>query len=99
MKILKGYVKNRRHPERCILESYIVEEDFEFCMEYLEDYEAIGTPSNRFLDSVDGLGNSDLEIVIVDLVELEQAHLYSLQNYAEVVPYVTQHLGYECQQG
>ena len=61
MKILKGYVRNRRCPKGCIVESYIVEEAVEFCTEYLQDCEAIGLPINRLLDSIDGRDNSDLE--------------------------------------
>ncbi|XP_058211648.1 uncharacterized protein LOC131323825 [Rhododendron vialii] len=34
MKVLKGYVRNRNHPEGCIAESYIPEEGVEFCSDY-----------------------------------------------------------------
>ena len=94
MKILKGHVRNRHRPKGCIVESYIDEKAVEFCTKYLQDCEAIGIPINRLLDSVDGKDNSGLEMVIVDTFELEQAHLYILHNYVEVVPYVNQHLAY-----
>ena len=80
MKISKGYVRNRRRPKGCIVESYIVEEVVEFCTKYLQGCEVIGIPINRLLDSIDGRGNSGLEMVIGDPFELEQAHLYILHN-------------------
>ena len=94
MKILKGYVRNQRQLEGCIVESYIVEEAIEFCIEYLHDCEVIGILSNRFFDSVDGKGNSNFGDDNVDVVELEQAHLYILHNFEEVTPYVIEHLPY-----
>ena len=60
----------------------------------MQDCEAIGIPINMLLDSVDGMGNSSLEMVIVNPFELDQVHLYILHNYAKVVSYVTQHLAY-----
>ena len=95
MKILKGYVRNQRQLEGCIVESYIVEEAIEFCIEYLHDCEAFGIPRNKFLDSIDGKGNSDLEMVIDDPLELEQSLLYILQNSMEVAPYIIEYLLYE----
>jgi hypothetical protein len=44
MKVLKGYVRNRYHPEGCIAESYIGEESVEFCSEFLKQCSAIGVP-------------------------------------------------------
>ncbi|KAL6138181.1 hypothetical protein ACLB2K_063466 [Fragaria x ananassa] len=35
MKVFKGWVRSRRHPEGCIAESYVVEEAVEFCAEGL----------------------------------------------------------------
>ena len=46
MKVLKGYVRNRNHPEGCIAECYIAEEALEFCTEYLSGIDAIGIPSS-----------------------------------------------------
>ena len=46
MKVLKGYVRNRNHPEGCIAECYIAEEALEFCTEYLSSIDAIGIPSS-----------------------------------------------------
>ena len=42
MKTLKEYVRNRNHPEACIMESYIAEEAVKFCSEYVEGAETIG---------------------------------------------------------
>ena len=43
---VKGYVRNRHRLQGCIMESYIVEEEVEFCTEYMVDCEAIGLPKN-----------------------------------------------------
>ncbi|RVX18233.1 hypothetical protein CK203_006320 [Vitis vinifera] len=50
MKVLKGYVRNRNHPEGCIVECYITEEAIEFCTEYLSNMDAIGVPSSTNVD-------------------------------------------------
>ncbi|RVW24553.1 hypothetical protein CK203_090862 [Vitis vinifera] len=50
MKVLKGYVRNRNHPEGCIVECYIAEEAIEFCTEYLSNVDAIGVPSSTNVD-------------------------------------------------
>ena len=46
-KILKGYLRNWNHPERCIVESYVAKEAVEFCSEYIGDIETIGVPKAR----------------------------------------------------
>ena len=46
MKVLKGYVRNRNHPEGCIAECDIAEEALEFCTEYLSGIDAFGIPSS-----------------------------------------------------
>ena len=35
MKIYKGYVRNKRYIEGCIVEGYIVQEANLYCMEYM----------------------------------------------------------------
>ena len=44
MKILKGYVNNRSHPEDCIVERALIKESIEFCIKYLANVDAIGIP-------------------------------------------------------
>ncbi|RVW81554.1 hypothetical protein CK203_051852 [Vitis vinifera] len=47
---IKGYVRNRNHPEGCIVECYIAEEAIEFCTKYLSNVDAIGVPSSTNVD-------------------------------------------------
>ena len=47
MKMLKGYVRNRNCPERCIVESYLAKKIIEFCSEYIGDAKTISMPTTR----------------------------------------------------
>ncbi|CAL8991881.1 unnamed protein product [Prunus brigantina] len=47
MKVLKGYVQSRTHPECCITERYIAEEVVEFCTEHLSNVSTVGVPSSQ----------------------------------------------------
>ena len=50
MKRLKGYVRNRNHPEGCIAESYVAEEALEFCADYFANCDSIGLPTGCLID-------------------------------------------------
>ena len=91
MKILKGYVHNRNRPEGCIAKCYIVEEAVEYCSEYLSNMKAVGIPSRRTeCDSQESIGKplSSSHVFRADAKELEQAHLYVLENTTEVETYI-----------
>ena len=47
MAVLKGYVRNRAHPEGSMVEGYSTEEVVECCIDYLKDGYAIGVPVPR----------------------------------------------------
>nr|AAR87173.1 putative transposase [Oryza sativa Japonica Group]ABF98060.1 transposon protein, putative, CACTA, En/Spm sub-class [Oryza sativa Japonica Group] len=47
MAVLKGYVRNRAHPEGSMVEGYSTEEVVECCIDYLKDGNAIGVPVPR----------------------------------------------------
>ena len=83
MKILKGYVRNHNRLEGCIAECYIVEEAVEYCSEYLSNMKAVGIPSMRNeCDGQESIGKplSSSHVFRADAKELEQAHLYVLEN-------------------
>lgn len=91
MKVLKGYVRNRYHPEGCIAESYIAEEAVEFCTDYLADEKAIGIPLNKNFVACDfeiGRSLPGGMLVRVERNVLEQAHRYVLENTTAVQPYI-----------
>ncbi|XP_073064734.1 uncharacterized protein [Primulina eburnea] len=92
MKVLKSYVGSRKHPEGCIVQRYSAEEAIEFCSEYLNDLDPVGVPqSNRDPETnVPGFLACKSPI-IVQQVDLQQAHLTVLENTEEVSPYIIEH--------
>ncbi|KAL6213505.1 hypothetical protein ACLB2K_012952 [Fragaria x ananassa] len=62
MKVFKGWVRSRRHPEGCIAESYVVEEAVEFCAEGLlnDDASTAGMPENSKPEVMAGSSTSSL---------------------------------------
>ena len=66
MKILKGYVKNPYRPKTYIIERYIVEEEIEFCIQYLSNAEVIGIPNSTHEGRNKGRGTPGVRIVQKD---------------------------------
>ncbi|XP_029126273.1 uncharacterized protein LOC114915575 [Cajanus cajan] len=92
MKILKGYAKNQYRPEASIVERYIAEEAIEFCSGYMSKSEPIGIPKTRHDGKQFGKGSRSLKIRTVSRTEVDQAHLYILNNTDEVIPYISEHI-------
>ncbi|CAL8163120.1 unnamed protein product [Prunus armeniaca] len=90
MKVLKGYVQNRNHPESCIAELYIAEKAVEFCTEHLSDVSTVGVPSSQKMGLSKPLSGCIVSLVYRNL--LNQAHLYLLENTEEVLPYIEEHM-------
>ena len=84
MRVLKGYVRNKNRPEGYIAQCYIVEEAIEFCSEFLTELEPIGVPFARNEEKPFEGAN----VIEVDRVSLNQAHLYVLHNTNDVQPYI-----------
>jgi len=93
MKILKGYTKNLHHPEAFIVERYIAEEAIEFCSEYIEKAKPVGLLESRHDERVGGKGSRGLHVITPSVEDLQQAHLYVLNNSNEVLPYILHHEG------
>jgi len=93
MKILKGYIKNLHHPEASIVKRYIVEEAIEFCLEYIEKAMPVGLPQSLHDERVGGKGSRGLHVITPTLEDLQQAHLYVLNNNNEVLSYILRHEG------
>ncbi|XP_024195897.1 uncharacterized protein LOC112199069 [Rosa chinensis] len=93
MKTLKGYVRNRNHPEGCIAESYVVEEAVEFCSDrILSGENTVGIPSIGIFDESCTKPLSGATVVSIYGRELELAHLCVLQNTEEARPYFIKHM-------
>ena len=89
MKKLKGYVRNYRYPEGCIVECYVAEEALEFSSDYIKNMRSIGNPQDRVDDRIrtgKPLSGAKLEVVENNL--LIEAHLYVLRNTAVMEPYI-----------
>ena len=93
MKILKGYTKNLHHPKASIVERYIAEEAIEFCSEYIEKVKPVRLPESRHDEKVGGKGSRRLHVITPSVEDLQQAHLYVLNNSNEVLPYILRHEG------
>ena len=93
MKILKGYTKNLHRPEASIVERYIAKEVIEFCSEYIEKAKPVGLPESRHEDRVGSKGSRGLHVITQSVEDLQQTHLYVLNNNNEVFPYILRHEG------
>ena len=83
MKILKGYVRNRIRPEGCIIESYIVEETMEFCLDYLSGVSSVGAcPSRIETEFSKGVRGGIVSEITKD--DQDKAHRLVLQNITHV---------------
>jgi len=88
---LKRYTNNLHHPKAYIVERYIAEEAIEFCSEYMEKEKLVGVPESRHDERVGGKGSRGLHVITPSLEELQQAHLYILNNNNEVLPHIVRH--------
>ena len=93
MKILKGYTMNLHCPKASIIERYITKEAIEFCLEYIEKAKPIGLPKSRHDERVRGKDLRGLHVITRVVEDLQQAHLYMLNNSDEVLPYILHHEG------
>ena len=90
MKILKGYSKNLHRPDISIVER-ITEEAIEFCSKYIEKAKPVGFLESRHDERVRGKDSRELHVITLSLEELQQTHLYILNNRNEVLPYIVCH--------
>ena len=91
MKVLKGYTKNQHRPEASIVERYVVEESIEFCSQYIEGGKSVGLPNTCHGRTPRAKGTRGYNVVTMTRHEVSQAHLYILNNIAEVIPYLDAH--------
>nr|CAD39322.2 OSJNBb0080H08.14 [Oryza sativa Japonica Group] len=93
MSILKGYVRNRAHPEGSLIEEYTTEEAVECCMDYIKDANAIGIPVHRHEGRLSGRGTvGRKQFFNNDYKKVSAAHNSVLQQLAIVEPFIERHL-------
>jgi hypothetical protein len=56
MVVMKGYVRNRAHPEGSMIERYTIEEVIKCCIDYMKDGNPIGVPVSRHHGRLSGKG-------------------------------------------
>ncbi|GJX42746.1 putative transposase-associated domain-containing protein [Tanacetum coccineum] len=93
MKVIKGHVRNRNRPERCIAEETIAEETIEFFSEYHKTLKTIGIPPDKHVTNAneDGKPLSAGKSSEVSREVFQKAHLYVIQNTDEIVLYIKRH--------
>nr|ABA98042.1 transposon protein, putative, CACTA, En/Spm sub-class [Oryza sativa Japonica Group] len=93
MSILKGYVRNRAHPEESMIEGYTTEEAVECCMDYIKDANAIDIPVHRHEGRLSGRGTiGRKQFFDNDYKKVSAAHNSVLQQLAIVEPFIERHL-------
>ena len=88
MKVLKGYTKNQHRLEASIVERYVVEECIEFYSQYIEGGKSVDLLETRHGRTPGGKGTRGFNVITMTQHEVSQAHLYVLNNTAEVIPYI-----------
>ncbi|KAK1642273.1 hypothetical protein QYE76_060078 [Lolium multiflorum] len=96
---IKGYVRNRAHPDGSIVQGFLTEECISFCKNYLneDDPHPVGLPANKHLGRFEGVGHNagrrELDADQDDRrTDFNRAHLVALQHMNEVEPWVDQHI-------
>ncbi|KAL0533747.1 hypothetical protein IC582_027790 [Cucumis melo] len=90
MKVLKTCVRNRNRLEGCMVENYIVEEAIELCYEFIAGVSSIELNSSVIKkdSNVDRASLSASSFIRSSKEQLDQAHLYIIQNVNDVLSYV-----------
>jgi hypothetical protein len=58
-RIVKQYVRNRSHPDGCIIQGFLAEECIMFCMDYMEVDKPIGLSVNKHVGRLEGIGHKE----------------------------------------
>lgn len=103
IKLLKSLIRNMAHPEASIAEGYLAYEFITLCSRYLDDVQTVHNRPGRINDEYD-YGKFSLPIFScvgrslgarktrdLELLELEQAHIYVLRNCDEVQPFISEY--------
>ena len=100
IKLLKSLIRNMAHPEASIAEGYLAYEFITLCSRYLDDVQTVHNRPGRINDESDyakfslpifscvGRSLGARKTRDLELLELEQAHIYVLRNCDEVQPFI-----------
>jgi hypothetical protein len=91
--VLKAYVRNRAHPEGCIMEGYTTEEVVECCADYVKDGKRIGLPIPLHEGRLRGRGRMCQKTFVDRYYSLvSEAHFSVLQQVTIAGSYIDEHL-------
>jgi hypothetical protein len=91
--VLKACVRNRVHPEGCIMEGYTTEEVVECCADYVKDGKRIGLPIPLHKGRLRGRGRMGQKTFIDrDYNLVSEAYLSVLQQVTIAGTYIDEHL-------
>jgi hypothetical protein len=87
MIVMKGYVRNRAHPEGSMIEGYTTEEVVECCIDYMKDGNPIGVLVSRHHGRLSRKGtNKHKSFIDVTYQRVCEAHFSILQQLAVMRP-------------
>ncbi|KAI5335989.1 hypothetical protein L3X38_026123 [Prunus dulcis] len=79
MKVLKGYVQNRTHPEGYFAERYIAEEAVEFCTEHLSDVSTVGVPLSQKMGVSKPLSSCTISLNTEEVLPYIEKHMIHIK--------------------
>jgi hypothetical protein len=94
--VIKGYVRNRSHPDGSIVQGWLTEECISFCTNYLDIEDPVGLPQNKYLRRFEGVGHKngrkELHVHMSGRTsDFDRANLVALQHIDLIDPWLKEH--------
>ncbi|KAK1611707.1 hypothetical protein QYE76_035380 [Lolium multiflorum] len=94
--VIKGYVRNRSHPDGSIVQGWLTEECISFCTNYLDIEDPVGLPQNKHLCRFEGVGHKngrkELHVHMSGRSsDFDRANLVALQHIDLIDPWLKEH--------
>jgi hypothetical protein len=93
MTVMKGYVRNRAHPESFMIEYYTTDEVIECSVDYIKDRKPIGVPVTRHHDRLSRQGTKGRKsFANVTYKRVCETHFSIMHQLSVMRPYIEKHL-------
>ncbi|KAK1670637.1 hypothetical protein QYE76_058796 [Lolium multiflorum] len=94
--VIKGYVRNRSHPDGSIVQGWLTEECISFCTNYLDIEDPVGLPQNKHVRRFEGVGHKngrkELHVHMSGRTsDFDRANLVALQHIDLIDPWLKEH--------
>ncbi|KAK1676979.1 hypothetical protein QYE76_037827 [Lolium multiflorum] len=94
--VIKGFVRNRSHPDGSIVQGWLTEECISFCTNYLDIEDPVGLPQNKHLRRFEGVGHKngrkELHVHMSGRTsDFDRANLVALQHIDLIDPWLKEH--------